>query len=529
MGLMLCIGLIGIAWSVLKLKMPECRYLYATIIVFALALSLQGILQYTGLMPNGRNSFAVTGNFDNPAGFAAALVCIFPLCLLFFTDNNKYLRYAVIAVAAIMATAVFLSGSRAGMMAVAAAVVAWLLVKSKIVNQKSKIILFVLLTALPVVLYFFKKDSADGRLLIWRCTLDMIADKPVMGHGHGAFQAKYMLYQAAYLDAHPDSKYTQLADNVLYPFNEYLLILAEHGIIGISVITFFVFLLVRAYRRNPSGEKLTALLSLLALAMFSFFSYPFRYPFTWVILFIILLGFQNTAGFTHGFVQKFIQNLRPAMFWKHSRSIARITVFLLSAGLLAYTVMLTRAEITWNRIARQSLAGQTLKVLPEYNKLYPLLGENGLFLYNHAAELHEAKEYERSIAVFERCTQYFNDMDVQMLLANNFKELGMYTEAEQHLKTAVAMCPVRFMPLYKLVKLYEACNRKDEALAMAKKIIEKDVKIPSPAITTIMNEMRQLLEAQETSNVSERDRTSDEPKNNKTRQGETSHGTALPP
>ena len=76
-----------------------------------------------------------------------------------------------------------------------------------------------------------------------------------------------------------------------------------------------------------------------------------------------------------------------------------------------------------------------------------------------------------------------------------------------------------------------ATDRKDEALAMAKIIIDKDVKIPSPTVTAIKNEMRRLIEAQETSTVPENDnRTSDEPKNNDTRQGETpEQGAALPP
>jgi len=69
------------------------------------------------------------------------------------------------------------------------------------------------------------------------------------------------------------------------------------------------------------------------------------------------------------------------------------------------------------------LAGKTIEVLPEYDKLYSYLGKNGLFLYNHAAELHEVKEYEKSLLVFGLCLKHFNDMDMQMLLADNYKNL----------------------------------------------------------------------------------------------------------
>ena len=126
MGLMLCVGIAGLTWSIFSRNIAlsakpliflaccflfvftrkwlafefdatllmylggllllfliilqivkDCKpqYLLGTVIVFSLALSLQGILQYTGALPSGRNIFLVTGIFDNPAGFSAALAC----------------------------------------------------------------------------------------------------------------------------------------------------------------------------------------------------------------------------------------------------------------------------------------------------------------------------------------------------------------------------------------------------------------------------------------------------------------------
>jgi len=463
------------------------KYLSGSVIVFSLGLALYGILQCAGIILSSNTKFAIVGSFDNPAGFAAALACALPLCFLFFARQTKYLRFTAIVVAIIMAIAVFLSGSRAGMLSIVVATAGWFLAKTK-VTPKLKIALVAALIALPVILYFVKKDSADGRLLIWRCTLDMIADSPVIGQGQGAFQAKYMLYQAAYFEANPDSKYAQLADNTLYPFNEYLQLLTEHGFIGFGVVVLLGFLLVRLYRRNRSNEKLSALMSLLALAVFSFFSYPLRYPFTWVILLLnvaVICYTSNVSNFSSFFSK------RKSLI---IRNIPQAFVLLLSAGLLVCSVMLTRAEIKWKKVAHMSLAGKIKEVLPQYDELYPWFGNNGFFLYNHAAELHNAKEHQRSIAVFGYCTHYFNDMDVQMLMADNYKKLGKYTEAEQHLRTAAAMCPARFRPLYELVKLYEATDRKDEAISLANIIENKEVKVFSSEIAAIKSEMRRLID-----------------------------------
>ena len=156
--------------------------------------------------------------------------------------------------------------------------------------------------------------------------------------------------------------------------------------------------------------------------------------------------------------------------------------------------MLIRAELQWGRISHFSLLGKTKAIWTEYDHLYRWLGKDGLFLYNHAAELHEIRKYEKSIVVFNRCTHYYNDMDVQMLLADNYKQLGKYAEAEQHLKTAIAMCPAKFMPLYELANLYELASCREEFFALAQQIIDKEEKIPSAAVTAIKNKMRRLIE-----------------------------------
>jgi O-antigen ligase len=493
------------------------KYIAGTLALFGAAGALHGILQYAGVLFSGNGNFSVMGSFDNPAGFAAALACTLPLCFLFFENNSPRLKYIAVAAVVLIAAALVLSGSRAGMAAIVVAGLAYAFVRLRIISRKSKTIIAVALITLCVAFYLFKKDSADGRLLIWRCTLDMVLDKPIFGHGQGAFQAEYMRYQANYFNAHPDSRYADLADNVLHPFNEYLRLLAEHGVVGLSCVVLLGWLLWRRFARERTPEKTVALLCLLSLAVFACFSYPFNYPFTWVVAFLSMAVICGGNKIT----------------LRRTAGVARVLMTALSICMLCAATLLLRAERTWNRIARQSLVGKTREVLPEYEKLYRYLDHNGLFLYNHAAELHEAGEYEQSIAVFERCMHYYNDMDVQMLLADNYRELHGYDEAEHHLKTAAAMCPVRFVPLYELAKLYDATGRHDDALAVAQQILDKKIKIPSHTVSAIKKEMRQLMEREENRAPATQSGTSEKSDNNTIRQGETPeaepHGNALPP
>lgn len=139
-------------------------------------------------------------------------------------------------------------------------------------------------------LLLVEKDSADGRLLIWRCGLEMVKDAPWTGHGIGSFEAKYMDYQADYFKEYgSQNRYAMLADNVKQPFNEYLGVLINFGIVGLALLLGIVGALVYCYRQNPTQEKKIALYALLSIGVFSFFSYPFTYPFTWMVTSLAVL------------------------------------------------------------------------------------------------------------------------------------------------------------------------------------------------------------------------------------------------
>ena len=89
------------------------------------------------------------------------------------------------------------------------------------------------LAGFAVGLYFYRSGSADARLLIWRVSLDMIADRPLTGFGPGNFPRYYMLYQADWFRAHPDSEFAAVADNAVYSFNEYIKLAVEEGLPGL--------------------------------------------------------------------------------------------------------------------------------------------------------------------------------------------------------------------------------------------------------------------------------------------------------
>ena len=78
-------------------------------------------------------------------------------------------------------------------------------------------------------MYFYKKASADGRLLIWKVSLGIVKDEPLKGLGFDNFKSAYMRYQAEYFKRNTDLEEQNLADNVWYAFNEPLQLIVENG------------------------------------------------------------------------------------------------------------------------------------------------------------------------------------------------------------------------------------------------------------------------------------------------------------
>lgn len=451
---------------------------------FVLALSLGveaivGIGQYAGLW-QGNGQFRVTGTFENPAGLAAYSAICFPFALYFLPERGKRLFGGGVALLAVAAVA--LSGSRSGIAALVAVGTLYIwgchAVKGKI--KRWWVLAFLGAIVLGgVLLYNWKKDSADGRLLVWRCTAEMMADAPFTGHAPGSFQAEYMGYQAAFLERHSEGRWAWLADNVKHPFNEYLKLGAECGLAGLAVLAVGLWWLWRGWRRS-SQERAPLFLGIAGIAVCGLFSYPLNYPGV-VALFFLLLGL--------------IGREEKQIHWQGRRW--RLPFIFMPLALVVFTGYWAKKEALWGQLSRMSLQGNFAEAEQGYRELYPFLRENPLFLYNYGAELHYARCWSESLVIMEKCADGLDDTDVQMLLGDACERIGDDAGAERHFRQAASMCPVRFVPPYRLVKLYERTGRHEKAACLAAELAEKPVKVPSYMVAKIKREMRDFIRCEQ--------------------------------
>lgn len=372
------------------------------------------------------------GSFENPAGLASCLCFSLPFAIICWQQTRaKMPRISICLMILSIVTVLILSKSRTGIFSLIIISILYLYkhLHCKTIYKVTTVSAFLIVSL--TMLYLIRKDSADGRLLIWKCSWEMIKDAPFFGSGMGAFRAHYMDYQAYFFKNHIDSKYAMLADNVTSPFNEYISITIQFGLIGLlTLLSFFLWLFLCNYK-TLNTEKRIALLSLSSIGSFSLFSYPFTYPFTWLIagLDVFILShdhFRWTLSIPckkalYGFI-----------------SICCIVVI--------YNLSLRiNAEYEWKKLIYKYPTENTIS---RYTILLPIMGENPYFLYNYAITLMNAGHINKSQEKAQQCSLYWADYDLEILQGNIAKSLGKPNEAETHYKKAALMCPCRIIPYF---------------------------------------------------------------------------------
>jgi len=120
-----------------------------------------------------------------------------------------------------------------------------------------------------------KDQTVHMRVAVWSDTLDLIHDHP-FGVGAGSFEPAFIPY-ALGGRSRPDERMVYRS-----PHNEYLRVLAEHGLIGAGLLATLLVLLVRELHRSPLIARWRSDAGVLIgscgafLAVEAFFQFPFE-------------------------------------------------------------------------------------------------------------------------------------------------------------------------------------------------------------------------------------------------------------
>lgn len=452
--------------------------IYSFFALLGVGVAAMGLFQYIGIICSFHSSFSLTGPFDNPAGISAMLVALFPFSLFLCRRQNSRKVWIGIVFCTLIGFVVVLSGARTAVFAYAVVLFGYLLDSSFFRLYRKWIIGIGAIgaTVLLLFLYLVHVDSSNGRLLIWHCCLDLIANNPLWGVGEGGFRVYYMPTQANYFINHPSESWSILSDNIYHPFNEYLRVTIEQGLVGLVLAIILLAYPIWSCKRWGNGKK-QALLSLVAIGICSFFSYPLDYP-------VIRLSLVFSMALL------ILPDSKDSVQLKWNKKWT--TLFLvLSLVCVVSSTWQGYNELKWKKLIDSDF--------PVTDAEYRDLRKNGFFyrkssfLYSYGVMLYEAGLFRESIDVLKQCGKLANDYDIQLIQAYNYLGLNQTLIAEQHFRTSAAMIPNRFLPLYELFRIYEKQQNESLARQFALRIAAMPVKIPSPKVSFMKEEVDNYL------------------------------------
>lgn len=428
--------------------------------IMVYSLTISGIYTLWLCLKQNFYGFPITGPFDTSAGSSFILSCSASIMLVELAERKyKTLKNTgMIAFIIVSVYILLLIGARSGLFAICLTLA--LVIKNKIYKAFGS---FVGIT-LIILFSFIKIDSSQGRAFIISTTFTMFdsTHNTLFGRGNKSFQQDYMMYQAKALK-HQDKKITLLADNIKHPLNDFLLLALEYGIIRVLLLLVVIFYYLKRNKPNPKQKVL-----LYILCVFSFFSYPFKYPLAYIILCWILYPKETKDYITNKTYTGYIYGVIG--------SITLINGF--------FTLTLNRK---WAQAYEFRKTGQIEESLSTYAHVAKLCNSPD-FLYNYAYILSISGKKHKGLQVI--CKSKNHDYETTLLKAQLYHENHSYKESILQYRLAHKMCPVRFLPLYGIYKIYEETNDNRNKEIIAKEILCKEIKIPSERINRIKAEVK---------------------------------------
>lgn len=459
-----------------------------------------GLMQLYGFAVSQHSLFKITGSFFNPGPYAGYLAMVLPIALYGSINSSIYIGNSRIAVLlskqlcrisfAIIILILPATLSRASWLA---AVIGCLIVlygeclnknnrcykfrPKQVIAGAGLVSLFVILALFGV--YNLKKDSADGRLFMWKISLQTLINHP-NGVGIGQFPHAYGEEQASYFASGKFSEVEhQLAGNPEYAFNEYLHLCIEWGVFPFIL---FMIVIIGSMIAGYKSKCWVALAPLFSLMVFALMSYPFSIlPFG--VIFVFLLSV------IHSQVKK-----EPRV---HENQCALYSLFSISTLVICICLYNRypgyEAYKNWRFVQMYYNLNKHATVVKEYTAIYPSLNDRVLFLFEYARVLSHVNQFEESNRILAQATQISCDPMLYNIMGQNYQALKEYDKSEAAFMKASYLVPNRIYPQYLLAKLYMEMGREEKAILTAKAVIAKEPKVHSKAVDEIKNEMKELI------------------------------------
>ncbi|MBN2395663.1 MAG: O-antigen ligase family protein [Candidatus Atribacteria bacterium] len=484
------------------------KHLIFFVIIAASIPLIIGTLEYAGIIPL-YVTFEITGGFLNPGVFAIYLATlvpfIFSLVFIRITKNNT-LRIISGIILFMLVAIIIITRSRSSWIAGFISILYVLLhhpgfrsIFRKFTNtvlKKAIIVSFLVLAvfSVSVVLYKYKKDSADGRLFIWGTCTEIIGEKPIFGHGYDSFTRIFTKQQRTYFEHNPlDIKNGILANDAKFAFNDYLQIMVDTGITGLGLFLCIIFFSFRSNYKIQLWQKskllIAAKASIIAILTSAMFSYPMQSVINYMILFVLISYISSMSANVSQLV-KVKKHISIALSW---------VIVLTSATVLLYQVLFFRYSNKWKNAFIESQTFNAQNSISTYREIAPFFSTYFPFLFNFGSTLYNCGRFDESVEILESARKLNETCDLLINLGECYSKLEQYQKAESCFIDASNIIPHKLIPRYKLFKIYQNTSQPQKAYRQAIEINNMDIKIYTPLAGQIKNEVLKYIKSNEDS------------------------------
>ncbi len=474
------------------------RSLFIGITVLACIESLFCLFQFLHWIQGPSKLFLVSGTWVNPNVSAMFLTLTVPaIGALLFRPDGTIARFCFIPLLLVICAIATLKCRTAyiGLVAITLLVLnARYSLLRKIRNKYTGFrillllgLIFLATVAAALYLYNVKKASADGRMLVWKISMNMFSGRPVTGYGYGRFDHDYNLAQADYFSKqHATGTETRNASYVYMAYNEFLQNAVEGGSIGVSI--FFALacsLLLVPLRKSgfdtPARIVYPAIVAFFIMSIFNFTVQAIPA----MALFVVYTGLISTH------VQR--QGLLPELILPGFAKVP-IGILLVTLGLyIGYTNVRLAINSVEGREAASLVTPSTIQAAISKFETIREPYQSDFYLANYSTALFVRKDYKLALQTLQAAISMKSYPFLYLQMGACYQRLGKLDSALAAYTMAKNIIPNRIAPWFALMNVYKATGDTAHAVMTAIHISHMQVTAKSKETDFYIMEARRIL------------------------------------
>ena len=337
-----------------------------------------------------------------------------------------------------------------------------------------------------VRMYQMKRDSADGRLLVWKVSASMIAEHP-MGCGYGLFPKHYNLQQAEYFhEEHGTETERRNASFVYMAYDDFLEHGVEGGVIGmLFLMGFYVLIIKDPPLPSKGGRCLSAVLS--AFAVMSLVNFVVAGIQTWLL--VVCCAAVVAAGSSRADEPE-EASCGHSLLLQRLVSVA-LVVFVLMLSVI--TGRMTYAQYQLGRIEERMSAGEAVSdsVFADLeNDIY----SSEAFWRMRAHGLMRTGDYGQATLCIDNAMRYTAAPLLCYMAHRCMAELGRVDDGIGYINEVYHTQPTLLLPKLILMRFYDSKGDTVTAMRYANEIVNSDAKVSDGKTAAIVREAEMYLE-----------------------------------